>query len=149
MTVEVSNSYCSIMSGIIIRLLGAFVDQHKLGWVTTPDGGYMVGGERYIPDAAFISIAKYPKAPRETYIAQPPDLAVEIISPTDNEADLRAKLVNYVRAGTTVWVVNPDQQFVQVFPPDQAPKVVDINGTIDGGNVLPGFTLAVKDIFPE
>jgi Uma2 family endonuclease len=48
-----------------------------------------------------------------------------------------------------VWVVNPDAQRVTVHRPDAPPKTHGINDTLDGGNVLPGFTLAVKDIFAE
>jgi hypothetical protein len=55
--------------------------------------------------------------------------------------------VNYLRAGTTVWVVNPETHSVQLLSPTVAPRTLTVNDTLDGGDVLPGFSLAVKDIF--
>src|SRR5688500_7163183 len=63
----VSNSYCSIIELRINRRLGAFVEDHDLGWVTVPDGGYMVAGERYIPDIAYLSQKRHPEIPKVSY----------------------------------------------------------------------------------
>lgn len=144
----VSNSYCSIVAGLFIRRFGLYLDDHEIGWVTVPDGGYKVMGERYIPDVAFISKAKYPNAPREVYINMPPDLAVEVMSPSDKEEKLRTKIVNYLRAEIVVWVADPDARSVEVFVPNEAPRTFGMEDTLNGG-VLPGFTLPVKDIFPD
>jgi len=146
----VSNSYCSIVAGIVIGRFRRYLDDvQNIGWITVTDGGYKVMGERYIPNVGFILKTKYPNAPRETYIQLPPDLAVEVLSPSDNENETRAKVVNYLRAGVIVWVVDPDKQIVQLFVPNEAPRTLGINDTLDGGTLLPGFTLPVKDIFPE
>jgi Uma2 family endonuclease len=60
---------------------------------------------------------------------------------------MRIKVVNYLRAGTTVWVVNPDLKTVEVYVPGQPPVVKLLADTLDGGALIPGFSLAVKDIF--
>jgi Uma2 family endonuclease len=145
----VSNSYSSLVSMLLGGRVSVFVFDHGLGWVTGADGGYWVGDERYIPDAAYISKVRQPQPSHDAYNPNPPDLAIEVLSPSDDRDDLRLKIVNYLNAGTTLWVVNPPLKTVEVYVPGQKPRVLTINDTLDGGAVLPGFTLAVKDVFPE
>lgn len=146
----VSNMYCSIVAAMIIRWLGIYlIENGDFGWLSAPDGGFKVLGDRYMPDVGFILKSKYPKAPHETWISLPLDLAVEVISPSDDEHDVRAKAFNYLRAGAVVWIVDPDKKVVQVLTPEAAPRLLTLNDTLDGGTLLPGFTLPVKDIFPE
>lgn len=119
------------------------------GIVTGADGGYMIGNERYIPDVAYISPARQTEISDQAYGPVPPDLVVEVLSPSNDPDDMRIKVVNYLRAGTTVWIVNPDKRHVEVYAPGQAPERITEDGTLDGGDILPGFTLAVSDIFVE
>ena len=144
-----SNPYSSYVSSRIIRRMGAFVEDHDLGYVTGKAGGYMVLGERYAPDVAYISRERQPELPEEGYNPNPPDLAVEVVSPSDDLKRLQIKVVNYLAAGTVVWVVYSETREVEIYAPGKAVKIVDINGVLDGGDVLPGFTLPVKEIFPE
>jgi Uma2 family endonuclease len=144
----VSNNYSSAVAALILAHLVLFVQRHRLGYVTGADGGYRVGGERYIPDVAFISKARQPVPSREAYNPNAPDLAVEVLSPTDDPGDLRLKVTNYLAAGTTVWVVDPEGQRVEVHAPGQPATRTGPDGTLDGGELLPGFTLAVRDMFP-
>ncbi len=85
------------------------------------------------------------------YNPNPPDLAVEVDFPsTETSRDtLRIKIGNYLAAGTVVWVVNVEPKLVEVYAPGQPVKLLGVDDTLDGGDVLPGFTLSVKDIFPE
>lgn len=145
----VSNGYSSELGMLIGSFLTVFVHQHGLGRVTGADGGYWVAGERYIPNAAFISKAKQPEPPREAYNPNPPDLAVEVLSPSNTPSDIRLKIVNYLRAGTVLWVFDPDEKRVEIYAPGKAPLVLGMDGVIDGGEALPGFRLAVKDVFGE
>lgn len=145
----VANNYSSEVAALILMFVSVFVRQNHLGRVTGADGGYRVSGERYIPDVAFISKAKQPEPSREAYNPNPPDLAVEVLSPSNDADEMRIKLVNYLRAGTTVWIVNGDKKQVQVYSPGAAPLTLGIHDAIDGGTVLPGFALPVKDIFPD
>jgi Uma2 family endonuclease len=145
----VANNYSSKIAGILFGELYIFLKGKNLEHLTGADGGYIVAGERYIPDVAYISAQRQPQPSREAFNPSPPDLAVEVLSPTYDPANLRIKIVNYLRAGTTVWVVDPDRRQVEVYAPDHAPITLTINDTLDGGDVLPGFTLPVKDIFPD
>jgi Uma2 family endonuclease len=143
----VSQDHASNIAANTLISLGSFVRQHKLGRVTGADGGYKVMNERYIPDVAFVSNKRQPEPAYKAYNPIAPDLAVEVISPTDNLRELSRKIVNYLLAGTVVWVIEPQDKTVDVYVPGQMPVTLDINGVIDGGAVLPGFTLAVSDIF--
>jgi Uma2 family endonuclease len=145
----VSNSYSSEVAAEVLGEVRTYVKAKKLGRVTGADGGYIVSGERYIPDVAFISFARQPEPSHEAWNPNPPDLAVEVLSPTDDPASLRIKIVNYLRAGTTVWVVDPIRQQIEVYAPDQSPVTLTVEDTLDGGSVLPGFSLPVKSVFPE
>lgn len=144
----VSSNYSSEVAARVLIEIGIFVKNKDLGRVTGADGGYIVSGERYIPDVAFISKEKQPEPSHEAYNPTPPDLAVEVLSPSNDPGGIRIKLVNYLRAGTVVWLVDPDKKEVEVYASGQAKKL-GLDGTLDGGDVLPGFTLPVKAIFPE
>ncbi len=144
-----SNAYSSEVSAQIIRHLGNFVYPNRLGHVTGEGGGYKVAGARLAPDAAFVSNKRQTKLDRQGYNTVAPDLAIEVMSPTDNDKDLEKKLKKYAAAGVLVWVFYPETRQVKVHAPGQKPKTLGLDETLDGGDVLPGFTLLVRDIFPE
>jgi Uma2 family endonuclease len=145
----VSNNYSSEIGASFLVEIGGFVKKNRLGRVTGADGDYRIAGERYIPDVAFISKSRQPEPSHEAYNPNPPDLAVEVLSPTNDADEMRIKVVNYLLAGTTVWVVDPINKRVEVYIPNQSPFIVGIDGELDGGTVLPGFKLPLRDIFPD
>jgi Uma2 family endonuclease len=149
MVEAVTNNYSSLVGMRIGARLLIFAEEHELGYVTGEAGGYMVTGERYTPDVAFISKARQPEPCHDLFNPNAPDLAVEVLAPTDKPADMRIKFANYLAAGTAVWIVNPDSKMVEVYGPGQPVRIIGLDGTLDGGDLLPGFELAVKDIFPE
>ncbi|MBL8162112.1 MAG: Uma2 family endonuclease [Anaerolineae bacterium] len=143
----VSNDSSSRIGMLMGSRLTLFVYEHKLGWTTGADGGYQVGDDRFIPDAAFISNKRQAAPSGKAYNPIPLDLAVEVLSPTDDMSEVRIKLFKYVRAGFTVWLVDPVTQHIEVYSPDHDPRTIGIDGVLEGGDMLPGFTLPVKDIF--
>lgn len=145
----VSHSYSSYIAARFLIKIGVFVEAHELGYVTGADGGYKVGEERYLPDVGFISNMRQPEIPNEVYIPQSPDLAVEVVSPTDKERTLLVKISNYLAASTTVWVVYPDEREVHIHQTGKTVQIMGVGDTLSGGEVLPGFELAVSDIFPK
>lgn len=142
-----SNPYSSAIGMRIATDISVFVRQNNLGHVTGEAGGYMVAGERYAPDVAFVSKGRQAELPREGYNPIPPDLAVEVVSPGDSEKLLRIKIANYLAAGVVVWLFYPDSKEVEIYVPGEAVKVLDAEQTLDGGRVLPGFKLTLSDIF--
>ncbi|MBZ0291337.1 MAG: Uma2 family endonuclease [Anaerolineae bacterium] len=146
----VSNPLSSKIAAKVIIYLGMYLLQNDIGHVTGADGGYRVSGERYIPDAAFISYARQPQlAYVEGYNPNAPDLAVEVLSPGNAEEEMTIKVANYLAAGAVVWMISPAEQQVIVFVPGQPAQRLTVKDTLDGGTVLPGFSCAVRDIFPK
>lgn len=145
----VSNQYPSQIAVRISGFIFMYLLQHDIGYLSGADGGYQVAGERYLPDVGFISKNRQPEPCHDAYNPNAPDLAVEVLSPSDNPHDVRVKVINYLAAGTIVWVVDPEQKHVEVCESGQPVKTVKFDETLDGGDVLPGFTLVIKDIFPD
>ena len=143
-----SNPYSSKISARITTYLGMYLLQNDIGHLTGEAGGYKVSGERYAPDVAVILYDKQKKLARTGYNNNPPDLAVEVMSPSDNDEKLRIKVANYQAAGTIVWVVDPDNNQVEVYEVGKPVQVLDESATLTVETILPGFKLPVKDIFP-
>ena len=144
----VSNSDASEIAIRIAMKIGIYVEAHDLGRVTGADGGYKVSGEDYIPDVGFISKARQPKRPHIAWNPLAPDLAVEVVSPTDRANEIADKVANYLSAGTLLWYAYPSRQQIKVYEPGQPVKTLGIDDVLDGSKVLPGFKVALKDIFP-
>src|SRR5215475_10822900 len=142
-----SNPYSSKIAMVIGAALIIYLKSNDIGYVTGEGGGFKVGNERYAPDVAFISKKRQPKLPAHGYNPIAPDFAVEVVSPSDSNKKLLAKVANYLAAGTLVWIVYPEDREVEVYAPGKPVKKVSYDGTLTGGRVLPGFKLAVKDIF--
>ena len=146
----VSNELSSRIGAKFTRYLDEYLDDNDIGHVTGADGGYHVQSERYIPDAAFISYDKLPQLRYDRgYIPVAPDLAVEVKSYTDSVSKMTIKTANYLAAGTTVWLVDPEEQEVYIMQPGQAVQTLTLNDTLDGGGVLPGFSVPVAKFFPK
>ena len=146
-----SNPYSSKIAAKVLILIGIYLEGHDIGHITGEAGGYMVNGQRFAPDVSFISYARQPEIAHKGYNPNPPELAVEVISDTDSADEarrLRLKLSNYLAVGTVVWVVNTDNQTVEVHHPTQGAQVVGADGVLTLEAVLPGFSLAVASIFP-
>ncbi len=128
--------------------LGMYLEVNDIGHLTGADGGYQVADERYIPDVGFICYARQPQLLNvRGYNPEPPDLAVEVLSPSNRSDEMRIKITNYLLVGTIVWLVNPENQTVEVYQPGKSPRVLTLRDTLDGGDLLPGFNLPVKAIF--
>lgn len=129
------------------RFIGNFADE--IGYVTGADGTYILSEDHhFMPDVGYISKARLQHEP-EREVEGPPDLAVEVKSPTDSKRELRLKAEDYLRFGTKmVWLVFPDDKRVEVYVPGEDVRELGIDGVLDGDDVLPDFTLPVRDIFP-
>ena len=143
-----SNPYSSYLATRLSRHIANFVEEHQLGFVTGEAGGYIVSGERYAPDVAFISFTKQKELAKTGYNPNPPDLAVEVLSPTDNEKKLSVKISNYLAAQTSVIVIYPEEREIALHKPGQPVVILGIEDTLTVESVLPNFMVAVKDIFP-
>lgn len=125
-----------------------YMKQNPIGYVTGADGGYILSDDyTFMPDAAYISKVSMPEKPKREVLGAP-DIAVEVKSPSDSKRAMRRKAEIYLQFGTKiVWLVFPDTQLVEVYMPDTDVIELGINQTLEGGDVLPGFTLAVATLF--
>jgi Uma2 family endonuclease len=127
---------------------------HKLGQVTV-ESGYHPPGYRFTllgPDVAFTRYENMPERSPIPYVATMPDLAVEILSPSDTLAAARRKTEVYLLNGTAlVWLVQPEKRSVEVCRLANSTnlqiELVDIDGTLSGEDILPSFELEVSKIF--
>src|SRR5262245_44432863 len=102
------------------------------------------------PDASYIRSERLPgdEIP-EGYITIPPDVAVEVISPSDTYRDVEAKVAEYLDAGVPlVWLINPDNRSVRVFRAGQRVVQLRASDELTGDDVLPGFRCPVAELFP-
>ena len=123
---------------------------NKLGWVTSNDTGVVLDRDPDTlrgPDVAFWNIKRQPTMP-EDYFEIPPDIAVEVLSPDDRRKAVRDKIKEYVKHGVKlVWLVDPDTRTVTVYQGSLRGSELDESETLTGGEVLPGFTCKVADLF--
>lgn len=133
--------------------VGLFVRQHQLGYVTAAETGYILGmdadGKETVqaPDIGFITFARLPDGLPAGYIPYPPDLAVETVSPNDRADVIDRKTQAYLRAGTRlVWLVYPKTRSLMIHRPSSTERLM-IDDVLSGEDVLPGFTLPIRQIF--
>jgi Uma2 family endonuclease len=149
---NMGNRAASVAAELLI-LLGAFVRANKLGMLFSSDAGYRLDPKRpdnlRRPDVSFIRSGRLPNdIPSETYDGLAPDLAVEVVSPTDTSYELDRKVEEYLQAGVRlVWVVHPSVRRIDVFRPNRTITALRLNDELTGEDVVPGFRCRVADLF--
>jgi Uma2 family endonuclease len=136
----------------IAALLGPHVRLHRLGVLFSPDTGFRLASDPdtvRAPDVAFVCAERIPESGvPDGYFPGAPDLAVEVVSPTDRLIEVEDKVTEYFAAGARlVWVVNPKHRRVTVHALGVPPRVLGPDDRLDGGDVVPGFDCAVREIF--
>jgi Uma2 family endonuclease len=105
------------------------------------------------PDVAFVSHARWPynrRVPNVPVWDMVPDLAIEVISPSDMMSAVLRKVHDYFKAGVSrVWVVYPEQAEVYIYSSPKQIEVVGVGQELDGGDLLPGFRLPVAVLFED
>ena len=131
--------------------LGNHVLQHGGGEVFGGELGFLVdpaGRTVLCPDVSFVRTDRQPGEEEKGFFPGAPDLAVEVISPSERPRQVQKKVARYLEAGTLlVWCVYPEQRQVIVYAEDAPPRMLGATDMLDGGNVLPGFQLSLSEIF--
>lgn len=147
--------YETWLASVIYSILDPFVKANGLGRVLLEmifDLRPHVNRERR-PDVAFVSYDRWAKdrrMPQARSWAVIPDLAIEVISPTNSADEVAEKLEEYFKAGMRqVWVVYPRQSKVYVYTSTTAVRVLALGDDLNGGDVLPGFRLPVRELFEQ
>jgi Uma2 family endonuclease len=135
----------------LIRWLGNYLEQHDLGSLAG-EGGTMrlLRGLVRIPDVSFVSWERFPnrQLPDVPIPDLVPDLAVEVLSPSNTKAEMARKLREYFLSGTRlVWLVDPRKRTVRVYCSPERAKVLREGDVLDGGDVLPGLRIPLRQLF--
>ena len=148
------NEEHGFLAGEIYRHIRNFDPNRDLGIPSVETGHYRLGERRTLlaPDVAFRRWDSRARTPYKSFVPRFPDLAVEVVSPSDSMAQLRRKATILLERGTQlVWIVKPDEQEVEVrrldADGDIAFETVGIDGSLSGEGVLPGFTLSLRTLF--
>jgi Uma2 family endonuclease len=141
------------LAGEIFGRIWSFVRQHNLGKVFAAETGFIIARDPdtvRAPDVAFVGKDRLPRRPVRGFFDGPPDLAVEVISPSDRLADVHEKVQDWLTAGTrSVWVVDPINRLIevnraggQIFrlgPPEE----------LRDEPTLPGLVLNIAELFEQ
>ncbi len=131
------------------RLIANYVKANNLGIVSTEIGYQLSENPDTVraPDVSFTSKARVVPAKGE-YDRVAPDLAIEVISPSNTQDEIQQKVIQYFRAGTRlVWAFFPKSRSVYVYRSAHEVTILGVEDTLDGGDVLPGFHVEVGEIF--
>jgi len=166
---EQENRLCELVDGVLVEkamgfresllamaighCLRDFVMPANLGLVAGSDGMMQLfEGLVRIPDVSFVSWSNVPggKVPNHPVPLLAPDLAVEVLSKTNTPGEMKRKRKEYFDAGARlVWLVDLERRKVSVFTsPEQSREFTEAE-TLDGGEVLPGFNLSLRELFAE
>jgi Uma2 family endonuclease len=135
----------------ILHLLTGFVEKHGLGEVLASETGFVLFEEPptvRAPDAAFVAEGRVPSPAPPGFGRLAPDLAVEVVSPSNTIAQIHSKVLDYLDAGSRlVWVVDPATRSVTVYRSRKEIRLLVGDEELDGGEVLPGFRVGLSEIF--
>lgn len=136
----------------IAAILRQFVQARTLGKVVGSDAGFVLFDEPptvRAPDVAFVAKDRLTFDPKR-FAPLAPDLAVEIVSPSNTVTEIHGKVMDYLDAGTrVVWVVDPGSRSVTVYRSRDEIRLLTGDEELDGGPVLAGFRLRLPELFGD
>lgn len=137
---------------LLYKFLDRFVEEHDIGLVR-PDGlAYVLrrGPDQIrIPEVSFVAWDSVPEGEiSEGFWEGAPTLAVEVVSPNDRADDIHDRVQDYLEAGSSqVWVLWPKRRSVSVYSSDADTRELGPDAVLEGGDILPGFSVRVADLF--
>ena len=161
-----SNAPCELVNGILVEkamgtpegflgqtiafFLMMFVRPRRLGLVMGEGGFFrLANGTIRLPDASFTRKERLPN-PLPQVSGWCPDLCVEVLSPDNTPEEMeRKRKENFASGCQLLWILDRTTKSCQVWTSDTDRTTVTMDGSLDGGSVLPGFTVSMKEIFAE
>jgi Uma2 family endonuclease len=141
-----SSDRSSWIAGEVLYYIRAYLESHPIGRAFPADVGFILFADRdtvRAPDAAFVRLERLPEL-TGSFVPIPPDLAVEVLSPSDRLADALSKVTMYLQAGVPlVWLIDPIRRTATIFRQESSPATIGKDGVLEGEDVLPGFTLSL------
>jgi Uma2 family endonuclease len=133
--------------GAIGSLLMSFVRPRSLGLVFFSTGFRLSRDTVRGPDISFIRAERANVLDLKKRFECAPDLAIEIISPSETAKEIAHKVRQYLQAGSAVWVVYPDDRTVHVFETSKNARVLEADDLLEAPTLLPGFSICVSELF--
>lgn len=132
-------------------LLGQYVLANNLGRMCAAETGFLIAENPdtvRAPDLSFTSASRVSPRPASDWVRVMPDLVAEVVSSGDRPAEIAEKVQMWLEAGVKlVWVVYPTRQVIEVYQLNQATITLTAGERIDGGHVVPGFSVPVAQVF--
>ena len=143
----------SVYAARVVGFLFIYLDRHAIGFAYAPDMIIRTGPNQLrLPDAGFYSFTRWPGRIHElpNIMAVMPELAVEVLSDGNTKGEMERKCREYFAAGVElIWIVDPRRFTVQVHTSPGRVLQLTHTDTLDGGSVLPGFTLPLAKLFND
>lgn len=143
--------YESALAVFLMGYLAEYLRQHDVGIMLDGSGPLRIlPNQVRIPDVSIICWERFPGGvlPKEPIPAVAPDLAVEVLSPSNTEKEIERKLRDYFQSGVRlVWCIDPQTRTADVFTSPETRTAVGTDGVLDGGDVLPGFRVPLAELF--
>ena len=141
------------LCALLAEFLGHHVRTRKLGKAYGNDTGFVLARDPDTvlgPDIAFVRKERLPKRRTRGYFEGPPDLAIEVRSPSDSRRALTAKARTWLAHSTPeVWVVDPEDETIKVFRGAASPTLLQATDTLRGSGELADFTLPLRELFAD
>jgi Uma2 family endonuclease len=142
-------AYESVVAGLILHFIYDYLEINDIGQALGEAAALRIlSRQTRIPDVSFVTWerkgkGKLPKVPRIV-----PNLAVEVLSEGNTDPEMERKLREYFEAGVElVWYVDPETRTARVFTSLTALTNIGEDGVLEGGNVLPGLRISLRDLF--
>lgn len=132
----------------LIVALGSDVQARRLGTVIGSNAMFVLpGGNKRSPDVSFVAAGRLDSETNRPFPELAPDLAVEVVSPSDRQRQILDKVGEYLQAGVRlVWVIEPEKRQATAYRGLTDVRLISENGSLDGEDVLPGFSCRLRDI---
>jgi Uma2 family endonuclease len=131
--------------------IGEFVRANNLGVVVAAETGFKLFSNPdtvRAADAAFLRLDRAPNPPPSGYLSLAPDLAVEVVSPSDRTGEIQAKVSDWLSAGSRlVWLIDPGRKRAIVYREDSSVDLLADQDALNGEDVLPGFACSLADVW--
>jgi Uma2 family endonuclease len=142
-----------VVVAAITEIVRRFVKRHRLGVVMGAETGFQIEHDPDTvrgPDVGFVAKRRLPRKRRKGFFDGPPDLAIEVRSPDDRERAVTDKITLWLRSECrAVWLVDPHRRTVAIHRSGRVPATFGAKARISGGDVLPGFEVAVSKFFED
>ena len=133
----------------LLTRLGSYVEAQRLGGVYGPDTSFQIGANERLPDVAFVAADRIPpEGEPQGMWPFAPDLAVEILSPTDLHEKVSGKIREYFAAGVRqVWLISPEYKTVTIYQSPIQVRMLTEEDELSSDEIVPGFRCRLRELF--